>query len=218
MRRLILLIIAMFAAFGLSGCSYNELTAKQQNVKAKWANVEATLQRRADLIPNSMTTAQTAAVQEQEVFGQIAEARSQLLNATAAAPQGASGDKTPEQKQAVIEANNSFGGTLGRLLSLQEQYPALRSSELFLTLQTQLEGTENRISTARVDYNSAVQDYNTTRNSFPAVLTAGLLGFAAEPEFQADPSARTAPQLPDPNSIRRENAPAANAPAANANR
>lgn len=201
----------MFAAFGLSGCSYNELTAKQQNVKAKWANVETTLQRRADLIPSSMTTAQTASVQEQEVFGQIAEARSRLLNATSATPAEASGDKSPEQKQAIIDANNSFGGTLGRLLSLQEQYPNLRSSELFLNLQSQLEGTENRISTARQDYNSAVQDYNTTRNSFPAVLTAGLLGFKDEPVFQADPGARTAPQLPDPNSIRRENAPAANA-------
>ena len=209
MKRSILLATVLFAAFGLSGCSYNTLTEKQQNVKAKWANVESALQRRADLIPNSMTTAQTAAVQEQEVFGQIAQARSQLLNATSAAPQGADGDKSPEQKQAVIDANNSFGGTLGRLLSLQEAYPELKSSELFLNLQTQLEGTENRINTARQDYNQAVQDYNTTRNSFPAVLTAGLLGFKEEPAFQADPGAHTAPQLPDPNSIRRQNAPAA---------
>lgn len=220
MKRTILLATILFAAFGLSGCSYNTLTAKQQNVKAKWANVESALQRRADLIPNSMTTAQTAAVQEQEVFGQIAQARSQLLNATSAPPQGADGDKSPEQKQAIIEANNSFGGTLGRLLSLQEAYPELRSSELFLNLQTQLEGTENRINTARQDYNQAVQDYNTTRNSFPAVLTAGLFGFKEEPVFQADAGAHTAPQLPDPNAIRRQNAPAAPAqqPAAPANK
>lgn len=209
MKRTILLATVLFATFGFSGCSYNALTAKQQNVKAKWANVESALQRRADLIPNSMTTAQTAAVQEQEVFGQIAQARSQLLNATSAAPQGADGDKSPEQKQAIIDANNSFGGTIGRLLSLQENYPELRSSELFLNLQTQLEGTENRINTARTDYNSAVQDYNTARNSFPAVLTAGLFGFKEEPAFQADASAHTAPQLPDPNSIRKQNAPAA---------
>jgi LemA protein len=220
MKRTILLATILFAAFGLSGCSYNTLTAKQQNVKAKWANVESALQRRADLIPNSMTTAQTAAVQEQEVFGQIAQARSQLLNATSAPPQGADGDKSPEQKQAIIEANNSFGGTLGRLLSLQEAYPELRSSELFLNLQTQLEGTENRINTARQDYNQAVQDYNTTRNSFPAVLTAGLFGFKEEPVFQADAGAHTAPQLPDPNAIRRQNAPTAPAqqPAAPANK
>jgi LemA protein len=115
MKRAILLTIALFFAFGLSGCSYNELTRKQQNVRGKWANVESSLQRRADLIPNLVTTAQTLGVQEQEVFGQIAEARSRLINATQAAPQGSEGGKTPEQKQAVLEANNSFGGTIGRL-------------------------------------------------------------------------------------------------------
>jgi LemA protein len=99
---------------------------------------------------------------------------------------------------------------------LQENYPELKSSELFLNLQTQLEGTENRINTARTDYNGAVQDYNTARNSFPAVLTAGLFGFKEEPTFQADAGAHTAPQLPDPSSIRRQNAPAA--PAAPANK
>lgn len=227
MKRSILLAIAMFAAFGLSGCSYNELTAKQQNVRGKWANVESALQRRADLIPNLVETAKMAGVQEQEVFGQIAEARSRLLNATQAPPAGEGGDKTPEQKQAVIDANNSFGGTIGRLLSLQENYPQLRSSEAFLQVQNELSGTENRINVARLDFNQAVADYNTTRNSFPAVLTAGLLGFKEEPFFQADPGARTVPSVGDANNLRRTNvppaapanaAPAANAPAANANR
>src|SRR5687768_18505823 len=111
MKRAILLSVAMVAAFALSGCSYNELTAKKQNVKAKWSNVESALQRRADLIPNLVETAKMAGIQEQEVFGQIADARSRLLNATTAQPAGEDGDKTPEQKQAVIEANNSFGGT-----------------------------------------------------------------------------------------------------------
>ena len=209
MKRAILLTIALFFAFGLSGCSYNELTRKQQNVRGKWANVESSLQRRADLIPNLVTTAQTLGVQEQEVFGQIAEARSRLINATQAAPQGSEGGKTPEQKQAVLEANNSFGGTIGRLLSLQENYPQLRSSEAFLNVQTELAGTENRINAARVQYNEAVTDYNTTRNSFPAVLTASLVGFKEEPFFQADEGSRQAPQLPDPNSMRRNQAPAA---------
>ena len=222
MRKTVLLIFVIAASFGLSGCSYNELTAKQQNVKGKWANVESSLQRRADLIPNLMTAAQTAGVQEQEVFGQIAEARSRLLNAQQQAPAGEGGDKSPEQKQQIIDAANSFGGTIGRLLSLQEAYPQLRSVEAFMNVQTELAGTENRINVARTDYNTAVQDYNTTRNSFPAVLTAGLLGFKEEPFFQADPASRTAPQLPDPNAIRRQNAPpaapaqpAAPAPAAN---
>lgn len=208
MKRVFLLTIVLFVAFGLSGCSYNSLTAKQQNVKGKWANVESNMQRRADLIPNLVKAAQMSAIQEQEVFGQIAQARSQLLNATSAAPQGADGDKTPEQKQAVIEANNSFGGTIGRLLSLQENYPQLRSNEAFMKVQDELAGTENRINTARLDYNNAVQDYNTTRNSFPAVLTASLMGFKEEPTFKAAPGAEIAPDIGDPNSLRKDNAPA----------
>jgi LemA protein len=208
MKRGILLIIALFAVFGLSGCSYNDLTAKQQGVKGKWANVESAMQRRADLIPNLVKAAQMSAIQEQEVFGQIADARSRLLNATQAAPQGADGDKTPEQKQAVIEANNSFGGTIGRLLSLQENYPVLRSNEAFMNVQNELSGTENRINVARLDYNDGVTGYNTARNSFPAVLTAGLLGFKEEPFFKADDSAKQVPDIGSPDSLRKSNAPA----------
>lgn len=203
MKKAVLATIALFFAFGLSGCSYNELTAKQQTVKVKWANVESALQRRADLIPNMVKTAQTLGVQEQEVFGQIADARSRLLNTTQAAPLGGEGDKSPEQKQAILEANNSFGGTIGRLLSLQEKYPDLRSSEAFIKVQDELSGSENRINAARIDYNEAVGAYNTARNSFPAVLTAGLLGFKEQPHFESDPAARQAPTLPDPNSMRK---------------
>ncbi len=206
MRKTILLTFALFVAFGLSGCSYNDLTAKQQGVKGKWANVESAMQRRADLIPNLVKAAQMSAVQEQEVFGQIADARSKLLNAQQAAPQGADGDKTPDQKQAVIDANNSFGGTIGRLLSLTESYPQLRSSEAFLKLQDELSATENRIKVSRDDYNDAVTGYNTSRNSFPAVLTAGLLGFKEEPFFKADDSAKQAPDIGNPDSLRKNNA------------
>lgn len=217
MRRLILLSIAMFAAFGLSGCSYNELTAKQQNVRGKWSNVESSLQRRADLIPNLVEAAKMAGVQEQEVFGQIAEARSRLLNAQQQAPAGEGGDRTPEQREQIIQAANSFGGTIGRLLSLQEAYPVLQSNQAFMNVQTELAGTENRINVARTDYSAAVTDYNTTRNSFPAVLTAGLLGFKEEPFFQADPSAQQAPNIGSANDMRRTQ-PAANAPAPPANK
>jgi LemA protein len=181
MKRVFLLTIALFFAFGLSGCSYNDLTAKQQNVKGAWADVESQLQRRADLIPNIIKIAQTAAVQEQEVFG-----------------------------QAVIDAANSFGGTVGRLLSLQENYPQLRSNELFMKAQDELSGTENRIATKREDYNKVVTDYNTTRNSFPAVLTASLMGFKEEPYFKAQEGAQNAPTVPDPNSIRRNQPAPAN--------
>lgn len=214
MKRLILLSIAMFAVFGLSGCSYNDLTAKQQGVKGKWASVESAMQRRADLVPNMVKAAQMAGVQEQEVFGQIADARSRLLNAQQAAPGGTDGDKTPEQKQAVIDANNSFGGTIGRLLSLQESYPQLRSVDAFMNVQTELAGTENRIKVARDDYSNAVTDYNTTRNQFPAVITAGLFGFKEEPFFKADEGATQAPDIGDPDKLRRnQTAPAAPAPA-----
>ena len=216
MKQVILLSIAIFMAFGLSGCSYNELTAKQQGVKGEWSKVESAMQRRADLVPNLVKAAQMAGVQEQEVFGQIAEARSRLLNAQQVAPAGADGDKSPEQKQAVIDANNSFGGTIGRLLSLQEQYPDLKSVEAFKNVQTELAGTENRIKVARDDYTKAVTDYNTTRNQFPTVITASLFGFKEEPFFKAEEGASKAPDIGDPNAMRRSNtqtAPAAPAPA-----
>jgi LemA protein len=214
MKRAILLTVIFVAALAASGCSYNDLTAKHENVKAKWANVESNLQRRADLIPNLIKTAQMSAVQEQQVFKDIDDARSRLLNAQQAAPTGTDGDKSPEQKQAIIDANNSFGGTLGRLLSLQENYPQLRSSEAFMKAMDELSGTENRINIARTDYNTAEQQYNTARNSFPAVLTASLLGFKEEPYFQADAGAKNATDVGNPNDLRRDQ-PTAPAPPAN---
>lgn len=207
MKKALFLITVLVLAFSASGCNYNDLTAKQQVVKGKWADVETQLQRRMDLIPNLMKTAQSAGVQEQEVFGQIAEARSKLLNASGAAP---AENKTPEQRQAVMDAANSFGGTIGRLLSLQENYPQLRSNELFMKVQDDLSGTENRIATARGDYNKVVTDYNTSIKQFPGVLTASLFGFKEEPFFKAAEGSEKAPDLGDPNSLRRSNAPAAN--------
>ena len=123
------------------------------------------------------------------------------MNATQQAPQGEGGDKTPEQKQAVIDAANSFGGTIGRLLVIQEAYPNLKSNENFLQLQQQIEGTENRVATARNDYNAATQDYNTTRSRFPTVIGAKLFGFKEEPYFKAEEGARTVPQI-NANSLR----------------
>ena len=194
-RRMLLLAVVLLVSVTGGGCGYNTLTTKQQNVRAKWASIETQLQRRADLIPNLFEAAKAAGIQEQEVFGQIAEARSRLLNATAAPGQGEGGDKTPEQKQAVIEANNSFGGTIGRLLSLVENYPVLQSNQSFLKFQDELAGTENRIAVAREDYNRAVQDYNTARAQFPMVIAAKMYGFKEEPLFKADEGARQAPQI-----------------------
>ncbi len=205
--RISLLALLVFVTLTASGCSYNTLTAKNENVKGKWANVETQLQRRADLLVNLIETAKLAGVQEQEVFGKIAEARSRLLNAAQQAPQGEGGDKTPEQKQAVIDAANSFGGTIGRLLVLQEQYPQLRSNENFLKAQDEVAGTENRIATARKDYNDAVQDYNTTRASFPTVISAKLFGFKEQPYFKAEEGATQVPRI-DSNTLRPNQTPA----------
>ena len=201
MRRVLILCAVVMLAFSASGCGYNTLTTKHENVKAKWSNIETQLQRRNDLLNNLSQAAQMAGIQEQEVFGKIAEARSRLLNATSQAPQGEGGDRTPEQKQAVIDAANSFGGTIGRLLVLQENYPTLKSNENFLKLQDEVAGTENRIATARKDYNDAAQDYNTSRARFPTVISAKLFGFKEEPYFKAVEGAATPPTL-NANSLR----------------
>lgn len=206
-RRLMLLAVIIFVAATASGCGYNNLTTKHESVKGKWANIEVQLQRRSDLLNNLIETAKLAGVQEQEVFGTIAKARSQLLNATSQAPQGDGGDKSPEQKQAVINAANSFGGTVGRLLVLQEQYPQLKSNENFLKAQDEVVGTENRIATARKDYNETVQDYNTTRARFPTVISAKLFGFKEEPYFKAEEGAKEVPKI-DSNSLRQNQPPA----------
>jgi LemA protein len=201
MRRLLILGVVTVIALGASGCGYNTLTTQHENVKGKWANVETQLQRRNDLLNNLTAAAQMAGIQEQEVFGKIAEARSKLINATSQAPQGEGGDRTPEQKQAVIDAANSFGGTIGRLLVLQENYPNLKSNENFLKLQDEVAGTENRIATARKDYNDATQDYNTQRARFPTVISAKLFGFKEEPYFKAVEGAATPPSI-NANSLR----------------
>jgi len=204
MRRMVILFAVALISISASGCSYNTLTTKHENVKAKWANVETQLQRRGDLLNNLAESAKMAGVQEQEVFGRIAEARSRLLNATNQTPQGEAGDKSPEQKQAVIDAANSFGGTIGRLLALQESYPNLKSNENFLKLQDEVAGTENRIATARKDYNDSTQDYNTTRAQFPTVISAKLFGFKEEPYFKAEETSKEVPKL-DSNSLRNQN-------------
>jgi LemA protein len=201
-RRLTILVGLVLISLAASGCGYNTLTTKQQDVKAKWANVETQLQRRGDLFNNLVESAKMAGIQEQEVFGQIAAARSRLINATNQAPQGEGGDKSPEQKQAVIDAANSFGGTIGRLLVLNEAYPTLQSNQNFLALQNEIAGTENRVAVARNDYNTSVQDYNTTRSRFPTVISAKLFGFREEPYFRADEASKQVPQI-NANSLRR---------------
>jgi LemA protein len=175
--------------------SYNTLVTKQQTVNAQWSQVENQMQRRADLIPNIVATVKGIAGLEERVFTKIAEARSQLLS-TIQNP-----NSTTEQK---IAADNNLNqalrdggllGTGGRFLSITENYPQLKSNESFLKLQDELAGTENRLATARNDYTQAAQDYNTTRNRFPTVLVAGLMGFKEQAYFKADEGARQAPKV-----------------------
>jgi LemA protein len=143
-------------------------------------------------------TLQAAGVKEPEFFGQIASARAGLLTALYEAPQGDGEAKTPEQKQAVIDADNGFGKTLRRLDSLVENYPQLRSNERFLKVQDELAGVENRIAVARRTYNSAVQDYHTTRKASRMAEVVERYGFTEEPYFKSE---KVQPVKPKVNSL-----------------
>lgn len=175
--------------------SYNTLVTKQQNVSAKWSQVENQMQRRADLIPNIVATVKGIAGLEERVFTRIAEARSGLLS-TMQNPNSTTEDKiAADGKLNQALRDGGLLGTGGRFLAITENYPQLKSNESFLKLQDELAGTENRLATSRFDYTQAAQDYNTTRNRFPAVILAGLMGFKEQPYFKADEGARQAPKV-----------------------
>ncbi len=162
--------------------SKNTMVAKRNEVQTQFAQIDTQLQRRADLIPNLVSTVKGYAKHEETVFGDIANARAGLLNA-----------QDPGSK---IAANNRLDGAIGRLLALSESYPDLKANQNFLSLQDQLEGTENRIAVERRRYNLAVQDYNTYIQQFPASLWAGIAGFHTDNDyFQADQGAKTAPKV-----------------------
>ena len=144
------------AALSLSSCGYNRIQTYDENISAYQSQIEVQLQRRSDLVPNLVATVRGIATQEQEVFTAIADARSRLGGAIQSGDMGQ-----------MAGANQQLTGALGRLLVISEAYPELRSSENFRTLQDQLEGTENRISTARQDYNAAVREYNAFIRRFP---------------------------------------------------
>ena len=150
----------------------NTLVQKDQDVQGAFSTVDIAMQRRADLIPNLVETVKGFAKQETTVFGEIAQARSALLGA-----------KIPEDKMA---ANGQLTNALGHLLSLQENYPVLKSNEQFLRLQDELAGSENRISVERNKYNDVVRDYNTTVQQFPGSIVAGMSGYAVKQYFKAD--------------------------------
>lgn len=181
------------ALVALSGCGVNSVPTAEENAKAKWANVQADYQRRADLIPNLVETVKGFAKQEQAVLVQVTQARAQAtaINLT-------TGDLTdPAKVQRFQQAQGQLSAGLGRLLATTEAYPQLRSNENFLALQSQLEGTENRINISIKDYNEAVQAYNTTIRTFPSVVGAKLI-YGAQPmqPYQAvSPIADQAPKV-----------------------
>lgn len=176
----VLLIIGLALALWCVG-QYNSLIRQDQEVKAAWAQVENQLQRRLDLIPNLVETVKGFAKQEQAIFVGVAEARSRVGGAS----------NIPDK----IKANNELTSALSRLMVVMEAYPQIKSDQNFLSLQNQLEGTENRVAVERMRYNETVKVFNMKIKSFPVVLFAGLMGFVPATFFEAPPEAKVAPKV-----------------------
>ncbi len=187
---LIVVLLVLFA--GCAGCNrYNSMIVAEERVEQVWADVETQYQRRADLIPNLVSTVRGAADFERETLESVTEARARATSINLSAD-----DLTdPAQVRAFQEAQGQLSGALGRLLAVSENYPQLRATESFRDLQAQLEGTENRISVARRDYNGAVRSYNTAVRRFPNNVWAGLFGFETRVPFEADEGAEAAPEV-----------------------
>jgi LemA protein len=177
----------------LSGCGYNAIPTLEEQAKAKWADVQNNYQRRADLIPNLVAAVQGFADQERDVLTSVVEARAKATQITVSADDLSD----PAKIQAFQEAQSQLGGALGRLIAVSENYPELRSNQNFLALQSQLEGTENRITVARRDYIEAVRAYNTELRTFPGVLWAKTFFRGSKPmaEFAANDDAQTPPEV-----------------------
>jgi LemA protein len=186
-----LIIIVLLALFGFYGCSkYNGLVGKDESVNGKWAEVQTQYQRRLDLIPNLVNTVQGAADFEKSTLSAVIEARSKATSIQLKAD-----DLTPENMAKFQAAQDQLSGSLSRLMVAVEQYPNLKANQNFLELQSQLEGTENRISVARNDFNGVVKDYNQSVRTFPASIIASVTGFAKKGYFEASQAAQTAPTV-----------------------
>ena len=185
-------LLAPLAAFSLAGCGLNSVPTAEEEVNAQWANVQSEYQRRADLIPNLVATVQGYADQEREVLTEVTEAR-----ANAGRVQLSAADlDDPEKVRAFNEAQNRLTAAIIPLQRLQEAYPDLKSNQNFLTLQSQIEGTENSILVSRRDYNEAVQAYNTRIRTFPDAIGAKIF-YGAEPKvpFEAAAGSDAAPKV-----------------------
>jgi LemA protein len=177
----------------VSACGYNNIPTDEEQAKAKWADVQNNYQRRADLIPNLVATVQGYAKQEREVLTAVIEARAKATQVKVDVSQLTD----PEKLKQFQDAQNQLSGALGRLIAISENYPDLKSNQNFLALQSQLEGTENRITVARRDYIEAVRVYNTDLKTFPGILWAMTFFRANKPmvEFAANDTAQTPPQV-----------------------
>jgi LemA protein len=191
-RNLVLIvIIAGILILGGCGCGgYNKMINLDENVKNKWNNVQCDYQRRADLIPNLVSTVKGAANFEQTTLTQVIEARAKATSVNINAD-----NLTPEKVQQFQQAQGQLGGALNKLLVVAEQYPTLQATQSFRDLQAQLEGTENRIKVSRNDFNTAVQEYNSVVRRFPNNLFAGAFGFKVKQGFTADAGSEKAPKV-----------------------
>jgi len=193
---LLAVLLALALAVGLGGCNaYNGLVSERQSVDRAWAQVETVYQRRADLIPNLVSTVSGAANFEKSVLKEVVEARAsvgQIRPAAGTAP------GTAAELKAFQDAQGGLGSALSRLLVVAEAYPDLKSSQGFRDLQVQLEGTENRITVERQRFNETVQRYNTRTQTFPGVLVARMFNFQARPYFAAAAGAEKAPKVEFP--------------------
>ena len=186
-------IAALLLALTVSGCGYNTIPTLEEQAKAKWSDVQNNYQRRADLIPNLVATVQGYAKQEKDVLTAVVEARAKATQVHVDASQLSD----PEKLKQFQDAQNQLSGALGRLIAISENYPDLKSNQNFLALQSQLEGTENRISVARRDYIEAVRAYNTELRTFPGLLWAATFFRSNKPmaEFAASDTAQTPPAV-----------------------
>jgi LemA protein len=177
----------------VAGCGYNIIPTYEEQAKAKWADVQNNYQRRADLIPNLVATVQGYAKQEREVLTAVVEARAKATQVKVDVSQLTD----PEKVKQFQDAQNQLSGALGRLLAVSENYPDLKSNQNFLALQSQLEGTENRIAVARRDYIEAVRVYNTALRTFPGVIWAATFFRSNKPmaEFTASEDVAKPPQV-----------------------
>jgi len=191
--RLRSLAIATLLGLSVAGCGYNTIPTLEETAKAKWAEVQAQYQRRADLIPNLVATVQGYAKQEKDVLTQVAEARAKATQIKI----DASSLTDPDKIKQFQDAQAQLSGALGRLLAVSEAYPDLKSNANFLALQSQLEGTENRINVARRDYIEAARDFNLALRTFPTLLWAKTFFASEKPlaEFTASDAAQSAPQV-----------------------